>query len=145
MHILSILAFFICLPSRSVPVTKATGLASASKRKPTVFSRGRSQLYNDFFKIPKFSGRFRCVTSFALASPSGLFWHLWVTRPFNVRAWTHVFMLRLSNPCTEPKDSQPIKTQRHKTKSLGHYITRSTTNMFYHICNIENLSELLLS
>ena len=30
---------------------KTTGLASASKRKPTIFSRGRTQL-TDFFKIP---------------------------------------------------------------------------------------------
>ena len=31
---------------------KATGLASASKWKPAVFSRGRTQL-TDFFKIPQ--------------------------------------------------------------------------------------------
>ena len=31
---------------------KATGLASASKQKPTVFSRSRTQLI-DFFKIPQ--------------------------------------------------------------------------------------------
>ena len=37
--------FFICPPSCAAPATKATGQASASKRKPTVFSRGRSQLH----------------------------------------------------------------------------------------------------
>ena len=39
--------FLICpppTPTRVAPATKATGLASASKWKPTVFSRGSSQL-----------------------------------------------------------------------------------------------------
>ena len=55
--------------------------------------------------------------------PSGLLWHLWVTRPLRARAWTPALILHLSNPCTKPKGSQPNETQRHKTKSLGHYIT----------------------
>ena len=64
--------FFICLPpTRVAPATMATGLAPASKRKPTVFSRGRSQLYSaNFLQIlPKSSALFRCVTSPALHNP----------------------------------------------------------------------------
>ena len=33
--------------------------------------------------------------------------HLWVTRPLRPREWTLALMLNLSNPCTEPKGSQP--------------------------------------
>ena len=44
--------------------------ASASKRKSTVFSRGRSQLYSlTFSNLPKTSARFWCMTSFALPFP----------------------------------------------------------------------------
>ena len=35
------------------------------------------------------------------------------------------------NPCAEPKGPQPNKTQRHKTKYLGHYIT----NIFFRFFN----------
>ena len=65
---------------------------------------------NWFFKIPKSSVRFRCVTLFALASPVSHLdycdiseWHVCSTR---ARAWTPVLMLHLSNPCIEPKGSQ---------------------------------------
>ena len=63
-----------------------------------------------FQNPPKSSARFLCVTSFALCNPVfhlGLWWHLWVTRPLCASVWTHVLMLHLSNPCTEPKGSQP--------------------------------------
>ena len=101
--------FFICPPSRVAPVTKATGLASVNKRKPTVFSWGRSQLNElTFSKSQKSSVRFRCVTSFALARPVSHLgycdiseWHVNAAL-----ASTHVLMLHLSNPCTEPKGSQ---------------------------------------
>ena len=35
---------------------------------------------------------------------------------------THASMLLLTNPCAEPKYSQPNKSQRHEPKSLGHYV-----------------------
>ena len=57
--------FFICPPpTRVAPATEV----SASKRKSTEFFRWQdtTQL-TYFFKIPKSSSRFRCVTSFALA------------------------------------------------------------------------------
>ena len=38
-------------------------------------------------------------------------------------ALTPASMLHLTNPCAEPKDSQPNLTQRHEPKSLGHYVT----------------------
>ena len=61
-----------------------------------------------FFKSPKIlRTRFRCMTSFTSPYLVFLFWHLWMTRPSPARAWTPEFMLHLSNPCTEPKGSQP--------------------------------------
>ena len=78
--------FYLPPTTRVAPATKV----SASKRKPTVFPRGRFHLNSltDFFKISKNSAHFRCVTSFALSnavSHLGLLWHLWVTRPFCAR------------------------------------------------------------
>ena len=64
--------FFIC-PTTTTTIScdtcpKATSLASASK--PTFLVRCLvSTPLTDFFKIPKSFARFRCVTSFALASP----------------------------------------------------------------------------
>ena len=125
-HILSILAFSFA-PHFVRCRYKATGLASASKRKPTVFSRRRTQLNStDFFKMPQILRALPVrdvIRTYYPRFPSGLLWHLWVTRPLRQRAWTPALMLHLSNSCTEPKGSQPNLTQRHKTKSLGHYIT----------------------
>ena len=100
--------FFICphSPSRATP---AQGFGEPAKVDPSR-SVSSSQFNSDFFKIPKSSARFRCVTSFALACPVSylrLLWHLWLTRPLCARAWTPTLMLHLSNPCTEPKGSQP--------------------------------------
>ena len=100
--------------------------ATASKRNSTVSFGVQLSTLLTFFKFPKSSTRFRCVMSFALCNPVshlGLLWHLCVTRPLRARAWTPVVRLHLSNPCAEPKGSLPNKTQRHETKSLGHYIT----------------------
>ena len=99
--------FFICphpISLRHLPKD------SMSKRKSTVsFGVQFSTQLTDFFKIPKSSACFRCVTSFTLASPVS---HLgccdlsaWHVR--SMRARTLVLMLHLSNPCTEPTGSQP--------------------------------------
>ena len=58
---------------------------------------------------PRTSGVWRHSLSPALVSHLGLLWHLWVTRPLcpHARAWTPVLMLHLTNPCAEPKGSQP--------------------------------------
>ena len=59
--------FHLPPPTRVAPATKV----SASKRKPTVFSRGRFHLnYTNWLlqNLPKSSACFRCVTSFVLAS-----------------------------------------------------------------------------
>ena len=101
-HSLSILAFSSSLS----PNTKV----SASKRKPTVLFGVQFSTHWLFQNLPKSSLRFRCVTSLALCNPIshlGLLWHLWMTRPHCVRAWTPVLMLHLTNPCAEPKGSQP--------------------------------------
>ena len=86
--------------------------ASASKRKSTLLVRCLVSTLLTYIEFPKSSARFRCVTSFALASPVshlGLLWHLWVTHPLRPRTyvWTPALMLHPSNPCTEPKSSQP--------------------------------------
>ena len=84
---------FICPhPTRVAPATKV----SASKRKPTVFSRGRSYLYSTnwlFQNLPKSSTRFRSVTSPALCNPrfpSGLLWRLWMSRLLCARVREHL-------------------------------------------------------
>ena len=62
----SFLFWLLPPPTRVSPATKV----SASKRKSTVSSRGRSQPTPlTFFKFPRSSAHFRCMTSFALASP----------------------------------------------------------------------------
>ena len=87
-------------------------LPKASASKSTLLIRCPVSTLLTFFKFRKSSARFWCVTSFALASPVshlGLLWHLWVTCLFCLRACarTPMLMLHLSNPCTEPKGSQP--------------------------------------
>ena len=71
-----------------------------------------STLLTDFFKISqKSSARFRCVASFALASlrfPSrAIVTSLSDTFALRTHKWTPVLMLHLTNPCAEPKGSQP--------------------------------------
>ena len=122
-HNLTILAF------SSVPHNTCVTRHKASRASESQPSRSVSSLNSTnwlFQNLPKSSARFRCVTSFALASlrfPTGLLWHLRVTRSLCARAWTPVLMLHLSNPCTEPKGSQLNSTQRHETKPLGYYVT----------------------
>ena len=106
-HNLSILAFSSAHPpTRVAPATKV----SASKRKPTVFFRGRTQLSNWLFQnLPKSCARFRCMTSFTLASLRFPSWAI-VTSLNDTSvppacARTPVLVLHLSNPCTEPKGS----------------------------------------
>ena len=63
------------------------------------------------FKIsqnpPRASGAWRHSHLLAPVSHLGLLWHLWVTRLLCARAWKPVLMLHLTNPCAEPKGSQP--------------------------------------
>ena len=66
----------------------------------------------------------RDVTPFRL----GLLWHLSDTSiRLRAPALTPASMLHLTNPCIEPKGSQPNWTQRHEPKSLGYYITEGKT------------------
>ena len=64
-----------------------------------------------FQNLPKSSARFGCVTSFALSSarfPSrAIVTSLSDTSAPPARVWTPVLMLHLTNPCAEPKSSQP--------------------------------------
>ena len=108
-HNLSILAF------SSAPIScstrhKATGLASASERKPTVFPEAGLISTNFHQNSPnprRASGAWRHLHPLAPVSHLGLLWHLWVTRPLWARDWIPVLMLHLTNPCSEPKGSQP--------------------------------------
>ena len=79
--------FFICTP----PImcgTRHKGLREQAKTNRLPPRQASSQLYWLFQNLPKSSARSRYVTSFALATlrfPSGLLWHLWVTRPLRPR------------------------------------------------------------
>ena len=107
--------------------TRHKGLREQAKTNSLLPRQVSSQL-TDFFKIsqnpPCTSGAWCHSHSQASVSHLGLLWHLWVTRPLCPSARTPVLMLHLTNPCAEPKGSQPNQTQRHKPKSLGYYITQ---------------------
>ena len=105
-HNLSILVF-----SSAPHLVQHPPKASASKQKLTLLVRCLVSTLLTFFKFPKSSTCFQCMTSPALCNPVshlGLLWHLWVTHPLCVCMWTPALMLHLSNPGTEPNSSQPI-------------------------------------
>ena len=92
---LSILAFSSAPPQHVWHPPQRSPRVSESQPSRSVFS---SQL-TDFFKIfpnpPRASGAWRHSDSLASVSP------------LCTRAWTPVLMLHLTNPCAEPKGSQP--------------------------------------
>ena len=95
--------FFICTPI-SCDTCPRPPWASENQLSHSVSSLNSLT----FFKFPKCSTCFRCMTSPALCNPVshlGLLWHLWVICPLCV--WIPVLMLHLTNPCAEPKGSQP--------------------------------------
>ena len=100
---------FIC-PAPNTCGTRHKGLREQAKTNRFPPRQVSSQL-TDFFKIsqnpPRASGAWCHSHSLAPVSHLGLLWHLWVTRPLCARAWTPVLMLHLTNPCAEPKGSQP--------------------------------------
>ena len=116
-HNLSILAFSSPPPSPQHVWHPPQRSPRASESQPSSPKAGSTLLLRClvstpwlFQNLPKSSARFRCVTSLALCNPVshlGLLWHLWVTRSLGARAWTPVLMLHLTNPCAEPKGSQP--------------------------------------
>ena len=99
--------FFICAPNMCG--TRHKGLHEQEKANRLLPKQVSTLL--TFFKFPKSSARFRCVTSFALASPrfpsQAIVTSLSDTSTLPARAWTPVLMLHLTNPCAEPKGSQP--------------------------------------
>ena len=83
--------FFICPPPHTHTHVWHPPQRSprASENQPSFPEAGLISTHWLFQNLSKSSARFRCVTSFALASlrfPSGLLWHLWVTRPLFPRA-----------------------------------------------------------
>ena len=87
-HNLSILAFSSPPPTRATP---AQDLHEQAKVNCLVQCLVSTRL--TFFKFPKPSVCFRCVTSFelgSLVSHLGLLWHLWVTRLLRTRAREHL-------------------------------------------------------
>ena len=92
-------------PSRVAP-PRTCELAKANRLLP----RQVSTLLT-FFKFPKSSTRFRCVTSFTLASPrfpsGAIVTSLSDMSALPACAWTPVLMLHLTKPCAELKGSQP--------------------------------------
>ena len=73
--------FVIRPPSRAAPL--ACKFVWPQRAPKVVPSRSVSSLNSTkwlFQNLPKSSARFRCITSFALTSPSGLLWPLWVKR-----------------------------------------------------------------
>ena len=122
MHILPILAFSSA-PPRPSRATPAQGFCEHAKANRLLPRQVSTQL-TDFFKIsqnpPRASGAWRHSHLLAPFPTSGYCdiseWHV---RSSRARAWTPALMLHLSNPCTEPKGSQP----NYPPKSFGHYIT----------------------
>ena len=106
----SFYAGFFIFPPPQTCGTRHNDLREQAKTNRLPSRQVSSQL-TDFFKISQnpmhASGAWRHSHSLASVSHLGLFWHLLVIRPLCPRAWTPALMLRLSNPCTEPKGSQP--------------------------------------
>ena len=85
--------------------------ASVSKQKSTFFFDGKTQL-TDFSQIPPNPPCtlpvLDVIRTPSLVSHLGfLLWHLWMTRLLRVRCEHLPSCLHLTNPCTEPKGSQP--------------------------------------
>ena len=104
--------FSICpYPNTCGTRHKATGLASASKRKSTLPVRCQVLNSTDFFKIPKIlRSRFQCMTSFiSTGQPlSGIFILTSVNDTSSPHARQHLCSsLHLTNTCAEPKGSRP--------------------------------------
>ena len=126
---------FSSAPLHVRPRHKATGLASASKRKSTVFSRGRTQL-TDFFQIPPNPQRTLLLHD-VIHIPKSYLEHLWTTHP------PHVYVNSCAQVCTklthvlsrEVLSLTKPKGKIYKTKSLGHYITFNRLS-FNHTVNI---------
>ena len=128
---------FLCwlfyLPTPTTTTTfgtppQTTGLISASPESQPSSSEARTQ-FPDFFQIPqilraRFGAWHRSHTWFH-SYLGFLFWHLWMTHPTRVCAWTPALMLHLTNPCAKRKvlSLTKLKGKINKTKSLGHYIT----------------------
>ena len=100
--------FFICPSSTPSRATPAPGLREQVKANRLPPRQVSSQL--TFFKFPKSSAHFLCVTSSAVTSPRFSSWAIVTslsdTSVLRARAWTPALMLHLSNPCNEPKGSQ---------------------------------------
>ena len=98
------------LSTQPTPSARSAQIFLASPRSECWFPRSDAgtQL-SAFSQIPKIlSPRFRCITSFTPSRPN---WGLILTSVNNAsfpRAREHQrSCLHLTNPCTEPKDSQP--------------------------------------
>ena len=96
-HNLSILAFSSVPPTRVAPATKV----SASKRKLTVFPQGRSHLNSlTFSKCPKILHALLVCDVTHTPYPTSNVGYCDISAP-------PACMLHLTNPCAEPKGSQP--------------------------------------
>ena len=101
--------FFIWPLSRAAPMPRKF---LSPQRAPKVEPPRSASSFNSLnfsSKSPKSSASFRCVTSRALRHPFHhlrLLWHLWVTRPPRMRV-TPASSYHPTNPCAEPKGSQP--------------------------------------
>ena len=97
--------------------------ASASKRKSTVSSRGRSQLYSQ--KSPQILRALPVrdlIRTYLPRFPSRLLWYLWVTRLLRrACAWTPALMLHLSNPCRKVLSlTKPKGIKRNPSANILH-------------------------
>ena len=113
-------------PARAAPIgRKVASCLRAPKVNPSRLASSTPTLI--FFKfspkLPRASGAWRhphLVTQYCL----GLLWHLSDTSIHpRAPALTPASMLHPTNPCAEPKGSQPNYTQRHEPKSLCYFIT----------------------
>ena len=97
-------------PTRVAPATRPLAwLRRASESQPS--SPGAELNSTDFLQNsqnpPRASGAWRHSHSLALFPIWAIVTSLSHTSASRARAWTPALMLHLSNPCTEPKGSQP--------------------------------------
>ena len=110
---------------------RATSSCFSEPQKSTVFIQCLVSTLLTFFKFPKSSARFRCVTSLAPRNPTSNVGYCdiseWHVRSVCPRALPPASRLHLTYPCAEPKGSQPKYMVIYLLKTPLHlHLWRST-------------------
>ena len=132
-HNISLLTFPFAPATTTTTTARGTppltsGLISASPESQPSFSDAKTQL-TAFFQISAHaSGAWRHPNTLVPIPIWDFYFDISEWHILSVRAWTPALMLHLTNPCAKRKVLSLTKSKGkiYKTKSLGHYITRTS-------------------